>query len=125
MVLFLLFLGLLLIYSLLGIVLGIVYFVLSLALLAFFLLSLLGTLFPCLLRWLLLDCLCVVFSHFCFLLVFPPLLDLRDDCVPVFIHVVHLLLVAKSLRNLVDGSVDDVNEGLKGVLVERVYLRQV
>ena len=44
------------------------------------------------------------------LLVFLSLLDLRNDRVTILVHLVHFCLVLKSFSDLVDGSVNDIDE---------------
>lgn len=74
---------------------------------------------------LLVDRLLSLFASLCFLWVLFLLLYLRDDRVPFLVNLEHPLLVAHSFSDLVDCSVDHVDERLQRVLVERVDLRQV
>lgn len=83
------------------------------------------SLFRLLLWWFLLDFFFLVIQNLGFLLLFLSFLHFRNDGVSVFVDIVHFFLVLESFGDLVDGSVNDVDEWLKWIFIERVDLWQV
>lgn len=83
------------------------------------------SLFRLLLWWFLIDFLFLVIQNLGFLLLFLSFLHFRNDGVSIFVDFVHFLFVLKSFGDLVDGSVNDVDEWLKWIFIERVDLWQV
>ena len=63
--------------------------------------------------------------RFVLFLLFLPDFDFRNDGLALCIDLIHFFLGFHALGDIVDGSIDDIDEAFKGVLVEGVDLGQI